>query len=385
MRERAQRGAMRRRIAGVAVVSLALPLTACATGEAGGTGLTRAGCPAEIRIQTDALPRVEWGFLYELLDRDQIRSGFDSVSAPLLVDGEDSGSHLRIFIGNPDDGVPANIQLHDDERFLLGAVDTDAALLDAARYPTVGVLAPLRRSPRIAYWDSHIYPEVPTVQLLGDRLIPDGTALVPFVTTPGDPFASYGIGAGVVTPEQLITDPPPSVQGLIDANGIPAHLGDVFTDPYRFELLTGKPEYFGSHLLDEAGYESDSGVLSATPQTMVRYADCLTVLVPILQQALVDYLDDPDETTELLVTLSAQFGDETYDADAAAAAFEILDEEHFAGNGRDGTIGDIDMGRLRDLFETAAPAWREAGTPVPADIEPDHIVTNRFIDPSIGR
>ena len=385
MRQRAQRGATRRRIAGVAVVSLTLPLVACATGEAGGVGLVRAGCPPEIRIQTDDLPRVEWGFLYELLDHDELRHGFDSVTAPLLVDGEPSGSNLRIFVGDPDDGVPANIALHDDDRLLLGAVDTDVALLDAGRFPTVGVFAPLRRSPRLAYWDAGVYPGVTTVQLVGDRLTPDGEALVPVVTTPGDPFASYGVGSGIFTVDQVVTDPPPSVQGLIDTDGIPAHLGDVFTDPYRFELLTEKPELFGSHLLDEAGYESDSGLLSATPQGLVRYADCLEVLVPILQQGLVDYLDDPEATTELIVTLSAKFGDETYDADAAAVAFEVLEGQRFAGNGRDGTIGDIDLGRLRDLFETASPAWREAGTPVPAGIEPDSVVTNRFIDPSIGR
>ncbi|MGB3911079.1 MAG: hypothetical protein WBL06_11460 [Pseudolysinimonas sp.] len=385
MRQRAQRKAMRRRVAAVALASLALALTACATGEAGGTGLMRAGCPAEIRIQTDDLPRVEWGFLYGLLDRDQLRTGYDSVTAPLLVDGEPSGSNLRIFVADPDDGVAANIQLHDDDRFLLGAVDTDVALLDAGRFPTVGVFAPLRRSPRLAYWDASVYPEVPTVQQLGDRLVPDGSGLVPFVTTPGDPFASYGVGAGVVTAEQLVTEPPPSVQGLIDAGGIPVHLGDVFTDPYRFEVLTETPEAFGSHLLDDSGYQSDSGVLSATPQTLVRYADCLTMLVPILQQALVDYLDDPDETNALLVTLSAKFGDDRYDADAVARAFQILEGDHFAGNGRDGTIGDIDLGRLRDLFETAGRAWREAGTPVPQGVEPDSIVTNRFIDPSIGR
>lgn len=385
MRQRAPRGATRRRIVGVAVVGLTLPLVACATGEAGGVGLVRAGCPAEIRIQTDDLPRVEWGFLYELLDRDRIRKGFDSVTAPLLVDGQHSGSDLRIFVGDPDDGVEPNVLLYDDDRFLLGAVDTDVALLDAQRSPTVGVFAPLRRSPRIAYWDASVYPGISTVQLLGDRLVPDGSALVPFVSTPGDPFVSYAVGAGVLTTEQVVADPPPDVQGLIDADGIPAQLGDVFTDPYRFELLTGTPELLGSQLLEDAGYASDSGVLSATPQTLVRYADCLTVLVPILQQALADYLNAPDETTDLLVTLSAQFGDDTYDDDAAAAAFEILDEQRFAGNGRDGTIGDIDMGRLRDLFETATPAWQEAGTRVPAGVEPDDIVTNRFIDLSIGR
>jgi hypothetical protein len=384
MRRDAARRATAHRVAGLALLGLTLPLTACATGEASGVGLVRAGCPTEIMIQTDDLPRVEWGFLYELLDPDALRIGGDSVSSRLLVDGEDSGADLRIFLGDPDDAVGANVELHDDERFLLGAVDTDAAILDAVRYPTVGVFAPLRRNPRMAYWDAGVYPGVPTVQELGDRLLPDGSALVPFVTRPDDPFAAYAVGAGILTAEQVITDAPPSVQGLIDAGGTPMHLGDALTDPYEFETLTQAPELFGSQLLDDAGYESDRGVLSARPQNIVRYADCLAVLVPVLQQALVDYLDDPGETTALLVTLSAEFGDDAYDADAADAAFEKL-EERFVGNGRNGTIGDIDLGRVRDLFETAIPAWREAGAGVPADVEPDDIVTNRFIDRSIGR
>lgn len=380
----------RRVVAALAAAGLALPLAACAagdpdsTGVAGGVGLVRAGCPTEIRIQTDALPRAEWGFLYHLLDRDRIRGGYDSVTSPLVVDGEDTGAALRIFVGDPGDGVSSNVELHADERLLLGAVDTDVALLDAARYPTVGVFAPLRRSPRLAYWDAEVYPGVPTVQLLGDRLVPDGSGLVPFATTPNDPFAAYGVGAAVFTAEQVFTDPPPTVESLIDADSIPAHLGDVFTARHRFELVTEEPERFAFYLLDEAGYESDSGVLSAAPQTMVRYADCLTVLVPILQQALADYLDDPDETNALLVELSAKFGDETYDEAAVEAAFDVLEGQRFAGTGLDGTIGDIDLGRVRDLVDTAIPAWREAGMYVPPGVDVDAIVTNRFIDPTIG-
>jgi hypothetical protein len=385
MRERAQRRSMTRRIAGVAVVGLALPLAGCATGEAGGVGLVRAGCPTDIMIQTDDLPRVEWGFLYKLLDEDALQYGVDSVTAPLLVDGEDSGATLSIFLGDPDDGVSANVELHDDERFLLGAVDTDVAMIDGKTYPTVGVFAPLLRSTRIAYWDATVYPAIPTVQLLGDRLTPDGDALVPFATLPGDPFTAYAIGAEIVTAEQLLVDAPTGVPALLEADGIPAHLGDALTDPYEWELLTEKPQTFGSQLLDEAGYESDSGVLSARPQGLVRYADCLQVLVPILQQALADYLDDPDETTAVIVALSAVFGDPGYDAAMAAAAFEVLEGDRFAGNGADGTIGDIDLGRVRNLFERAVPAWRNAGTTVPASVKPDDIVTNRFIDPTIGR
>ncbi|WP_309709067.1 hypothetical protein [Pseudolysinimonas sp.] len=374
---------MARRIAGVAVVGLALPLAACATGEASGVGLTRAGCPADIRIQTDDMPRVEWGFLYELLDLDELRAGATSVRAPLLIDGVPSGSTLTILLGDPDDGVSANVDLYDDERILLGAVDTDVAILDADRHPTVGVFAPLLRDPRIAYWDARVHPGVPTVQFAGTLLTPDGTALIPFVTTPGDPFADYAVGARVLTVEQVVTDPPPSVEGLLDAGGIPAQTGDLLTDPYVFELLTESPDAFGSQLLDDAGYERDAGVLSARPEAVVRYADCLKVLVPVLQQALVDYLSDPDETTELIVELSARLGDDSYDADLATAALEVLEGERIAGNGRNDTIGDIDVGRLRDLIEEAIPAWKRAGLFVP-DVSTDDIVTNRFIDRSIG-
>jgi hypothetical protein len=373
-----------RRIAAIAVVGFALPLTACATGAASGVGLMRDGCPADIRIQTDDMPRVEWGFLYGLLDPDDIRIGVDSVSAPLIIDGEESGSRLTILLGDPDDGVSANIELHDDPSILLGAVDTDIAILDARRYPTVGVFAPLLRDPRIAYWDARVHPGIPTVQVIGGQATPDGSALLPFVTTPGDPFGDYAVGARFLTPEQILTDPPPSIQGLLDADGVPAQTGDLLTDPYRFEQLTESPESFAWQLIDDAGYERDAGVLSARPQSLVRYPECLAVLVPVLQHALVDYLDDPEETTALVVELSARLGDVEYDAGLAAAALEMMHAEDIVGNGSNTAIGDIELGRLRDLFDVAVPAWKRAGLDVPREVEPDDVVTNQFIDRSIG-
>lgn len=371
-------------MAGVAAVGLALPLAACTTGEASGVGLTREGCPADIRIQTDDLPRVQWGFLYGLLDPDRLTVRDDSVSGPLLIDGEESGSTLTILVGDSHDGVSANVALYDDESILLGAVDTDAAILDAVRYPTVGVLAPLLRDPRIVYWDLRVYEGATTVQHAGDRLTPDGTALAPFITTPNDPFSAYAVGAKIFAPEQILTDVTPTLQGLLDGDGIPIQTGDLLTIGSEIELLDEPADAFAWQSLDDAGYERDAGVLSARPQTIVRYADCLTVLVPVLQQALVDYLDDPDAATELVVELASEFGDEGYDAAVAEAALDLLHDQRFVGNGGDATIGDIEFGRVRDLFETAIPEWLRADVAVPRHVEPDDIVTNRFIDPSIG-
>jgi hypothetical protein len=375
-----------RRAATVVVAALALPLAACSTGHAGGTGLVRDGCPADIRIATDDLPHVEWGFLYSLLDPDQILVQSRSVSGPLMIDGERSGARLTILTGDPDDGVSAAVELHDDDSILLAAVDTDSAILDAVRYPTVGVLAPTRRDSRMVYWTAESYPGIRTIEKIGDRLTPDSAGLVPFATVPNDPFTAYAIGEGLLLPEQVVTDTPVGAAPFLAGERIAAHLGDVLVDPHRIDPVpdpdAGAPVEW--QLLDDAGYHRDAGVLSARPKAIVRYADCLDVLVPVLQRALRDYLEAPDATTELLVRLSAAFGDEAYDADAAAAALAMLDEENLAGSGPDGTIGDLDFGRIRDLLESAVPAWKRAGVAAPAGVEAEDIATNRFIDRSIG-
>lgn len=374
-----------RRIAGVAIVGLALPLAACTTGDAGGVGLVRDGCPEDIRIQTDDLPRVEWGFLYGLLDPDHLEIGPDSVSAPLLIDGEPSGATLTILIGDPDNGVGGNVSLHTDESILLSAVDTDAAILDAVRYPSVGVFAPMRRDSRILYWDATVYAGVRSVQNLGDRLTPDGLGLVPIVTVPHDPFTAYAIGDGILSADQFETDQVLGIPGFVAAGGVSARLGDLLVDPYLLALPgTGSPRPVSWELLDDAGYERDAGVLSARPQSLVQHTDCFEVLVPVLQRALVDYLDDPEATTALIVELSAEFGDPSYDGPLAQAALELFGSEDLVGSGRDGTIGDLDMGRIRDLIKEAVPAWKRADVSVPAGITAEDIATNRFIDRSIG-
>jgi len=384
--EPARRPTVRRTFASaIAVVGLALPLAACSTGEANGTGLVRAGCPADIRIQTDDLPRVEWGFLYGLLDDDQLEFGDASVSAPLLIDGRPSGSRLTILLGDPDDGASASADLHADPSILLGAVDTDAALLDYRRNPTVGVFAPLLRNPRIAYWDASVYPDADGIARFNGRFLPDGSALVPVVTPAGDPFAGYAVGKRILVADQLSSEVVPSVQTFAEGGGIGVFTGDALTDPYRLAVPTGWGSPVESFLLEDTGYRSDANVLSARPQALLRYSDCLDLLVPVLQQALVDYLADPEATTQLLVALSARFGDETYDAILAAAALEVLESDDFVGNGLDDTIGDLDIGRVRQLFDDAVPAWELAEVRVPRGVSLEAIVSNRFIDPSIGR
>lgn len=377
-------GAMARAAVAIAgMAALVLPLAACSTTMADTSALERANCPAEIRIQTDALPNADWGFLYSMLDRDAVSVRFvgHEVSGPLLVDGEDSGIRLTILSGDRFDGVGAAAALHDDESLLLGAVDTDSALLDVRRYPTVGLFAPTLRDTRIVYWSTETYPAVVGVEGLGDTLAPDGVELAPIGGVPGDLFRDAMVGAGTLGPEQVDAGGAPTVESYLDAGGLAAQVGDVLVDPYLLGLRVDDPP-IAFEPIDEAGYTRDT-LLAAAPQTLVRYADCFRVLIPLFQRAIVDYLDDPEPTTELMARVATAFGHPELDLDLLTAAHDTLVDRRIVGNGRDDAVGDIDFGRLRDLLSDLSSAWLKLERDFP-QVTVEDVVTNDFIDRSIG-
>ncbi len=53
-------------------------------------------------------------------------------------------------------------------------------------------------------------------------------------------------------------------------------------------------------------------------------------------------------------------------------------------NGPNDTLGDFDLDRVNDLIEICRPVYAALGQEPPADLTADDIVTNEFIDPSIG-
>ena len=389
MRSRSVRRRVVRRAAAFTAVAVALPLAGCAASAAEpdrAVDLVRAGCPANIRVQTDDAPGVKWGFLYSLLDSEDvdILNASTVVRSGLLVDGQPTGVNLTILTGDPVDGVSANVDLYDDGNLLLAAVDTDMAILDAVRYPTVGLFAPTLRDTRLIYWDAEVYKSVRSIEQIGKTLDPAGVELMPIIAAPNDPFRDFMVGENALGPDQVVPEYDGDIQSFIDAAGAVAQQGDALVDPYLLELPdSGFTHPYGFQLIDNAGYHRDT-LLSTRPQSVVRYADCFEVLIPVLQRALADYLDDPDATNELLVDLSAKLGHPELDADLVEFGFETMREQRFVGNGRDDAIGDINLGRLHELFDDVIPAWGAVGISVPGNRVADDLATNRFIDRSIG-
>jgi hypothetical protein len=373
-----------RLIAAPLAALVVVPVAGCATATPSTPDLARAGCPADIRILTDSAPRVEQGALFRLLGEPRlVRAERRTVSAPLTVDGESTGVRLTIVFGEAFDGTTTTSRLYGDENLLLAAVDADLAIVDADQFPTVAVFAPLDRDPQVILWDPAIYPNIRTIAELGNAVAPDGEP-VRVLGDPGDLALDTLVGAGLLREEQILPEYDGTLDAYTAAGGTVALQGEITVDPRRVpSAAVDTPVRYQS--IHDAGYARYPGMLAARPADVTRYADCLSALIPILQQATVDFLAEPEPIAEAVADLASRIGGPSpYDLATALAAAELLRTRSLIGNGADDTVGNIEGGRMQELFDVAVPALRDRGYGILDGLEPSDIATDAFIDPAIG-
>jgi hypothetical protein len=59
-------------------------------------------------------------------------------------------------------------------------------------------------------------------------------------------------------------------------------------------------------------------------------------------------------------------------------------DNHLIGNGPDRAVGDFDAGRVGTIVDAVRPIAAHAGKPLRAGLSAGDLVTNEYIDPSIG-
>ena len=106
---------------------------------------------------------------------------------------------------------------------------------------------------------------------------------------------------------------------------------------------------------------------------------------PIIQQSTVDYITDPAETNTLIIEAVNTFDNGwVYTEGVAAYAVETMVNDGLLSNGPDDTIGNFDLDRVNGLIELAIPVYEALGQAPVDGITAETIVTNEFIDESIG-
>jgi hypothetical protein len=352
---------------------------AAASGDA--AGVLSGVCPDTITVQTDWNPEAEHGALYQMVGPDPvIDADAKTVTGPLVVGGEDTGVDIQVRAGGPAIGFqPVASQLYQDPDITLAYVSTDEAIAAYAEQPTIAVVAPLDINPQMIMWDPETYPDATEIADIGET---DAKVLY----FQGAVYMEYLTGTGVLQPDQVDGSYDGAPASFVASGGTIAQQGFATAEPYIYENEVaewGKPVTF--QLIHDTGYPIYSQPLAIRADDLETLSPCLELLVPIVQQSVIDYVGDPATANALILELVEQYDTGwVYSEGVADFSVEQQVELGIVGNGSDSTLGNFDEERVQEVLEIAVPILTEGGADIPDDLAPADLVTNEFIDESIG-
>jgi hypothetical protein len=350
--------------------------------KASGAALSLKGtCPDTIVIQTDWFTESEYGGIYQLLGPGYtVDTKKKLLRGPLVASGQDTGVQVEIRNGGPAIGYQTvSAQMYADKSITLGQVNTDEGIANSKSQPTLAVMAPLEISPLMILWGTKAHPDFNTIADIGQT----DTKILYYQT---DANAQYLIGAGLVRASQMDGSYDGTPSRFVTSGGTIANAGFATSEPYIFKNEV-PGHSFDTHLqlINDTGYPMYSEALSIRAADKEKLAPCLKKLVPILQQASVDFIANPAATNKLVIDTVAKMKDFwTYSPGMADYAVKTLKNLGLVGNGPDKTLGNIQDDRIQRMIDILTPIFAGQKKQIKEDLKPSDIYTNEYINPAIG-
>jgi len=331
-------------------------------------------CVSPVVVQTDWYPQAEHGGIYELLGSDYtVDPQRGATTGSLVFQGTDTGVDLEIRAGGPFIESPVVTELFLDDTIMFGYVGSDVALSRYGEAPTLAVFNALTINPQVILWNASEHPGVTTIADIANE--------VPAVSVFGDrPYMRYLVSEGVVPNDKVDTNYKGS---LMLATDDIAHQGFATSEPFRYANLESGSIETAYQLVHDAGWTSYPQNLAINKLRLETLRPCLVKLVPMMQQAQIDFVASPDRTVATILDVVEQF-DTTWSQSAELANYAIatMKDLGIVGNGDTTTFGDFESPRLDDFIVRATPILREQGLTVP-DLTASDIATNEFLNPDI--
>jgi hypothetical protein len=344
--------------------------------------LKAAGCPSTIVLQTDWNPEAEHGGQYQLVGPNPtINTSAKEVTGELVAHGGiDTGVQIQIRAGGPAIGYQTvSSQMYKDSSITLGYLGTDEQIALSATQPTVAVMAGLEISPQIIQWSPAAHPTWKTIADIGKTS-------TPVLYYQGASYMDYLIGKGILKKSQVngSYDGTPTV--FVASGGQDAVQGFATAEPYIWShdvRSWDKPLKY--QLIADAGFNFYQQAIGVRKDKLAALTPCLKKLVPIMQQAIVDYMANPAPTEKLILQLVTAYNNGwTYTQGTADYAVATMKQLGIVGNAPDGTLGAFTDSRVQQLIGILAPIYAKQGKQTLTGLNPSDIVTNEFIDPSIS-
>ena len=332
-------------------------------------------CASPVVVQTDWYPQAEHGGVYELLGDDYtVDAQNGSTTGSLVLQGTDTGVDLEIRAGGPFIESPVVTELFLDDAITFGFVGSDVALSRYGEAPTLAVFNALVINPQVILWNASKHPAVSTIAEIAKE--------VSAVSVFGDrPYMRYLVSQGVVASDKVDTNYKGS---LMLATDDIAHQGFATSEPFRYANLESGAIDTAYQLVHDAGWTSYPQNLAINKLRLEALRPCLARLVPMMQQAQIDFVTSPDRTVATILDVVTQL-DTTWSQSAELANYAVatMKQLGIVGNGDTPTFGDFESPRLDDFITRAVPILREQGLAIP-ELAARDIATNEFLNPDIS-
>ncbi len=340
-------------------------------------GSLKGVCPDVVTIQTDWNPEAEHGFLYQMMGANpEINADKKLVSGPLMASGVDTGVKVEIRSGGPAIGFQSvTSQMYQDPSILLGYAYTDEAIQTSAKQPTMAIFAPFQKNPQAIMWDPATYPDVKTIADLGKTSAKiryfSGAAYMDYFTSQGILKKANTDGNYDGSPALFVADQGKAASQIFGS-----------AEPYIYQNEVKqwmKPVKYA--YINDEGWNNYAEAIATKPENITKNAACFKLLVPIMQQAGIDFLKDPAAANTLVLELVTKYNNGwVYSQGVADYAVATMKKDGLMANGVDGVYGTFDEARVADLITKATPIYTKLGTAPKAGLKPSDIYTQQFLD-----
>jgi hypothetical protein len=337
-------------------------------------------CPDTIVVMTPWFPEAEVGQFYQLLG-----PGYDIDAAKkravgkLVARGTDTGVKLEVRAGGPAIGFQqVSQQMYLDKSITLGMPPFDELVQLSAKQPTMAVVAPLELDPLAIGWDPRKHPEFNTIRDVGRS----DTKVLAYSP---DTAMDYLVGSGILKRSQVDGSYDGSPARFVASRGDVATVLFATNEPYTYEKEVkawGRPLKF--QLVNDAGYPNYRNVVTIRTGEKEKLAPCLRKLVPIIQQAQIDFIRDPGPAIDTILKVNQGIKGFVYSRGNAEFSVQQMKQRGIVANGKDQTLGNFDEARVQHIIDITAPIFAAQKIQTKKDLKPGDLVTNEFVDANIG-
>lgn len=346
------------------------------------TDLTK-DCPKTITVQKDWLAEVEHAAVYQLIG-DKGKMSESIYEGPL----GSTGVTLKIIDGGPGMGegqTPITTLFAGNLKFNitpdLAFVSTDDAAIFSAKFPVVGVVSPLDKSPQMLFWDPATYPN--GFKTINDLKEFAKTGNKIYVGSIKQTFGKYLVDQGVPA-SGFLEGYAGDAEKFVTNGGKWLNQGYASNEVYDFTTGRNWAKPVKYVLVNDLGYDYYPSVISVSKAKLPALKACLTKLVPLIQQAQVDYINDPATINKLIADYNdKKFGASFWKTPLALneAGAKVMKDDKLVGNGSDTTLGNFDLARVQKTVDIVKPGLDDRANKA---VTAADIATNEFIDKSIG-